>query len=166
VTRTNALLLGRADGTFAPLTTGRIVTDPCTFANESISADFDNDGDPDFLLANMVPTVGCFYYRNDGRDGFTRMTNSLLERREYTAARYNVGDLNNDGFLDVTATLYDPTHSPHLSQHTFLNDGTSVSSRGDSRLEQHRCRGWVHRTTATTTGMDILLSNCCIALAR
>ena len=63
--------------------------------------DFDNDGDPDCLLAGSK----ILLYRNDGNDTFTTITDGAMgtdkDTRSWTCAW---GDYNNDGFIDAIVT--------------------------------------------------------------
>lgn len=117
--RTNLLFHGLGGGRFELLTEGPIARDQLTsgFSYEGIWTDFDGDGDPDLLVANW-PSSHNFIYRNEGLSGFSRVTNSTLESPSYVSARLAVGDLDNDGDMDVVAS--------GTVVRVFLNDG-----RGD-----------------------------------
>lgn len=110
------------DVTFEHVTAGPVVTDRVLSSNNSSWGDLDNDGDADLLLANN--SVPSLYYRNDGRGRFTRMTNSILEQPTYIAGFHALGDLDEDGDLDVVA----------MGSATFilLNDGAGVFTLGQS----------------------------------
>lgn len=112
-TQTNALLHGRADGTFEGITTGPVVTDESLAANDSLWSDLDHDGDVDLLVANnRKPPL---YYRNEGRGRFTRMTASVLEEIVNAAFHHLSADLDQDGDLDVIVRGW--------TTRVFFNDG-------------------------------------------
>jgi len=119
---TNVLVHGKGDGTFDLVTdnaiaTERIARGSCSFGAFSLDGawgDLDGDGDVDLLVANYC--LGDFLYRNDGHGRFTRMTNNLLETDIIEATFTVMGDLDNDGDLDVAATGDGGTQ-------VFLNQG-------------------------------------------
>ncbi|MHC1766696.1 MAG: CRTAC1 family protein [Verrucomicrobiia bacterium] len=98
--RTNVLFQGRGDGTFGLVTNCVIATDRISsgFSNDANWGDFNNDGLPDLIVAN-VRSLRDFLYRNDGHGQFTRLTNSILEK--YVSGHHAWGDYDNDGFLDL-----------------------------------------------------------------
>lgn len=75
------------DGTFTDVTTGSGFDNAIGSSIEHVSFDFDNDGYTD-VLSN-----GGFMRRNNGDMTFTQISMS--------ASGSSVGDLNNDGFLDL-----------------------------------------------------------------
>jgi ASPIC and UnbV/FG-GAP-like repeat len=96
---TNRLFHARVDGTFSLVTNSVVATDQSVLSNDAAWGDFNNDGLPDLIVAN--PSGHDFFYRNDGRGQFTRLTNSILEKPGYQSAHYTWGDYDNDGFLDL-----------------------------------------------------------------
>jgi hypothetical protein len=64
-----------------------------------VFADFDKDGHPDLLVPQKT---GLKLFRNDGKGKFTDVTEkSGLARTSYWATSAAVGDVDNDGHLDI-----------------------------------------------------------------
>lgn len=95
-------------------------------------ADLDNDGDPDLLLTNssiaresgMAPTAieHTVIYRNDGNWKFTRATGNAFESNAFPATTAALGDIDNDGDLDLFLGLHEIGKSTKRDR-LFLNDG-------------------------------------------
>jgi hypothetical protein len=64
----------------------------------AVWGDYDNDGDPDILIAGLVSKI----YRNDGNDLFSEQTNITLQGLNYNSAAW--ADYDNDGDLDIFLT--------------------------------------------------------------
>ncbi len=96
-------------GTFGkriPIFTGE---DSFTTPSSIASADMDNDGDEDLLLAMTYPNLssGKFYaLENDGNGNFS--TTHIINTVFYTGV-ITAGDVNGDGVLDVIASTYAKT---------------------------------------------------------
>lgn len=71
-----------------------------SFSKAPAWADYDNDGDADFMLAREYGS--CLLFRNDGADGFTDVTD-VLPQFSMTAMSECVAwaDYDRDGWLDV-----------------------------------------------------------------
>ncbi len=66
-------------------------------------ADVDNDGDIDFVISQVDSTPdGVYWYDNDGSESFTKRTISTADNPIYI----DIADINEDGELDVLATLW------------------------------------------------------------
>ncbi|MCZ7636424.1 MAG: CRTAC1 family protein [Verrucomicrobia bacterium] len=115
---TNQLYHARGDGRFTHVTDSPVVTDRISsvYTLSAVWGDYDNDGDVDLVVANNQGQD--FFYRNDGRGQFTRLTNSLLEQPGYLTRHQAWGDYDNDGFLDLASGCRD-------SLRLFRNDGGS-----------------------------------------
>jgi len=84
-------------GYFTDITAGSGLQNVSGFFMQGQMTDFDNDGFIDVVYAG-----GAFgYYRNNGDHTFTSQTNSF--NNPQTMHGFGLGDLNNDGFVDVYA---------------------------------------------------------------
>ena len=78
---------------------------PPFWEGRSISAgDFDNDGDPDLVLASTEK--GLYFYLNDGAGQFTKQDAALGKIKDMPVFNAALVDLNNDGWLDLFLTTY------------------------------------------------------------
>ena len=84
-------------GYFTDITAGSGLQNVSGFFMQGQMTDFDNDGFIDVVYAG-----GAFgYYRNNGDNTFTSQTSSF--NNPQTMHGFGLGDLNNDGFVDVYA---------------------------------------------------------------
>ncbi len=91
------------------------VTERAGIAGESLSHsatwwDYDNDGWPDLYVANDFAGADKLYHNN--RDGtFTDTLNQALPRTSYSSMGADLGDVNNDGLIDLfVADMAATTH--------------------------------------------------------
>ncbi|MBL8530689.1 MAG: CRTAC1 family protein [Hyphomonadaceae bacterium] len=108
-------------------------------------ADFDNDGDPDLLVANsdvqrrsdMAPATyeSPQLYRNDGAWRFSRMEGQSFDAIAFASSVAAAGDIDNDGDLD----LYFANFAG--ASYIFLNDGAGRFAR-DPRFAAPSHEGW------------------------
>jgi hypothetical protein len=96
-------------------------------------ADFDNDGRPDLFVANnslwriqnFPPGPGEFetprLYVNRGNWTFERAANEAFDNGDYPGATAAIGDVDNDGDLDVFLGVY--AYNSRKRDRLFLNDG-------------------------------------------
>ena len=106
-----------------------------------VCGDIDNDGDVDIFVAN--DTAPNFLYRNDS-DTAIRMTEDALfagvalseEGRAYSGMGANLGDFDNDGYLDIVITNFqDQTNSLyHNAQSGFFNEVSFAKGIGERSL--------------------------------
>ena len=115
------------DGTFTDITaTSGISTQLSPGLGRGIQvimADFDNDGFLDFILTTRDGNHYLFY--NDGDMTFTASSPFLSGSTDMHSGA--VGDLNNDGFMDVLASFGTNYNSPVSTRpdRLFLNNGNS-----------------------------------------
>ena len=65
--------------------------------------DYDGDGWPDIYVANDFGTPDTLYHNN--RDGtFTNVIDQVVPHMPYSSMGSDLGDLNNDGLIDLLAT--------------------------------------------------------------
>ena len=106
-----------------------------------VCGDIDNDGDIDIFVAN--DTTPNFLYRND-TDTAIKMTEGALfagvalseEGRAYSGMGANLGDFDNDGYLDIVITNFqDQTNSLyHNAQSGFFNEMSFAKGIGERSL--------------------------------
>lgn len=97
----NFLYHGNGDSTFTRMMAGEIASD-----NDNSSgcawADYDNDGYPDLLVAN-VQTPNCLYH-NNGDGSFTRVRTGPVANDTSFCNGVSWADWDNDGDFDVLVT--------------------------------------------------------------
>jgi dipeptidyl aminopeptidase/acylaminoacyl peptidase len=92
-------------------------------------ADFDGDGDLDALVANGSSSEGRYPTRLLWNDGGGQFADSGQELNETSAAKFDVGDLDRDGNLDVFVSNADRPNE------VWLNDGNGQFTDSGLRLE-------------------------------
>jgi len=104
-----------------------------------VCGDIENDGDVDIFVAN--DTTPNFLYRNNGNGTFTE--DALFagialseEGRAYSGMGANLGDFDNDGYLDIVITNFqDQVNSLYCNaQNGFFNDVSFATGIGEKSL--------------------------------
>lgn len=97
--------------------------------------DYDKDGDLDLYLVHdgMEPN---FLYQNDGQGGFTEIGNSAGVDTKSFGMGVDIGDINNDGWMDIYITNFGPNF-------LLLNnaDGTFSNIAKAAKVD-HPGMGW------------------------
>ena len=105
-----------------------------------VCGDVDNDGDVDIFVAN--DTTPNFLYRNE-RNGVEMMEDALFagvalseEGRAYSGMGANLGDFDNDGYLDIVITNFqDQTNSLyHNEESGFFTEMSFAKGIGERSL--------------------------------
>ncbi len=105
-----------------------------------VCGDVDNDGDVDIFVAN--DTTPNFLYRNE-RNDMRMMEDALFagvalseEGRAYSGMGANLGDFDNDGYLDIVITNFqDQTNSLyHNAQSGFFTEMSFAKGIGERSL--------------------------------
>ena len=118
----NSILMeNNGNGTFSDITAASGLLDSLAgvFGIQALFRDFDNDGFVDLFFTGKKHRL----YHNNGNKTFTLLANPLsLDWIESCA----LGDLNNDGFVDIYAGYADFFTTPTTKQdRIFFNDGNS-----------------------------------------
>jgi hypothetical protein len=121
------VLLNDGTGQFV---TGWQMEDGQTIIGDLALADLDGDGDLDALVANGFRLEGRYPTRLLWNDGTGQFADSGQELNETVGARFAVGDLDRDGYLDVFVSNAD-----HRPGEAWLNDGTGHFVDSRLRLE-------------------------------
>ena len=129
------------DGTFRDITAAAGISDTDGKGLGVVCGDVDNDGDTDIFVAN--DTTPNFLYLNDN-DAAIKMTEDALfagvalseEGRAYSGMGANLGDFDNDGYLDIVITNFqDQTNSLyHNTQTGFFNEVSFAKGVGEKSL--------------------------------
>lgn len=117
------LMLNNGDGTFSNITTGSgLEGNVLNFAEIQASfRDFNNDGWVDLLIAGGQHRM----FINNGDNTFTEDVNAFVYATHFMES-YAIGDLNNDGFLDIYggyASIYNTPSS--REDKLWINDRAS-----------------------------------------
>lgn len=95
----NFLYHNNKDGSFERITEGDMVTD--VFRSRCVNwVDYDNDGDDDLFVCNEA-LQNENLYRNDGKEGFTKVLDAAVVFASGRTMSSSWGDYDNDGDLDV-----------------------------------------------------------------
>ena len=136
----DVLYLNNGDGTFTDVSEISSISAATGKGLGVVCGDMDNDGDVDIFVAN--DTTPNLLYRNDSNR--VKLTEDALfsgvalseEGRAYSGMGANLGDFDNDGYLDIVITNFqDQTNSLyHNAQSGFFNEVSFVTGVGERSL--------------------------------
>ena len=133
------LYRNNGDGTFTDVTKKARIAEAPGKGLGVVCGDIDNDGDVDIFVAN--DTTPNFLYLNNG-DG-TFIEDALFagvalgeDGRAYSGMGANLGDFDNDGYLDIVITNFqEQTNSLyHNAQDGFFNEVSFAKGVGEKSL--------------------------------
>jgi hypothetical protein len=112
----NAMLLENQNGQFVDIFDQSGISNMIGFPLQGIMRDLDNDGFVDLLVSGN----GHRYYHNNGDKTFTEVTGQFGNNLHSFA----LGDLNHDGFLDVSGSYGSSYTTPSTTPNAlWINDG-------------------------------------------
>jgi hypothetical protein len=110
---------------FTRITVGEHVTDG-GLSRGVAWGDYDNDGDPDLVVANSINQLQMLY-RNDGREGFLQIQQDPIVQSGGYSEGVFWADYDNDGDLDLLVT-----NQFNGLTHLFRNDGSAHAQAEES----------------------------------
>lgn len=115
------LMINNGSGVFTDAMSGSGISNPTSWFGENATFhDFDNDGFLDLMLSGDQH----FLYKGNGNATFTLVSPNPFAYSSNQIRGHAVGDLNNDGFLDVFATYCNLYNSPSATKNdrVWMND--------------------------------------------
>ena len=143
-------------GTFVQITTGPVANDGAP-SDGGTFGDLDNDGDVDLFVGNWWEWNDMLYV-NDGSGAFTEISGSPVVLDTNGTETGSWGDYDNDGYLDLYATM----SAVPLNNRLYHNngDGTfTLISTGVQSTDAHvsRCVNWTD--TDVDGDLDLFVTN-------
>jgi hypothetical protein len=112
------LMINNGSGVFSNAIVGSGIVNTTTFFGQNCTYhDFDNDGFLDLLITGS----GDFLYRGNGSGTFTNVANPFPDTSGQPINAYGVGDLNDDGRLDLYASYCEMWTSSGVSDKLWMN---------------------------------------------
>jgi hypothetical protein len=112
------LMMNNGAGIYSNAIVGSGIVNTTTFFGQNCTFhDFDNDGFLDLLITGS----GDFLYRGNGNGTFTNLLNPFPDTSGQPINAYGVGDLNDDGRLDVYASYCEMWTSSGVSDKLWMN---------------------------------------------
>ncbi len=133
----NALYKGSSDGSFTKITGLNIVSEGGN-STSSNWEDIDNDGDFDLFIANYA-SQNNFLYMNNGDGTFTKVTQSPVTSDGGSSFGSSLGDIDNDGDLDLYVTNAF-TGSAQTNNFLYINNGDGTFIKDTSNVTKDG--GW------------------------
>jgi len=116
----NMLFVNDGSGSFTRVTDGQIVNDH-GYSETASFGDYNNDGLVDLYVTNSSGNKRNFLYKNNGANGFQKITTGGMVTDNGVSRNINWTDINNDGMLDIFVTNEELEH-----ENLYLNDGNEV----------------------------------------
>jgi len=124
--------LYRNDGNFVftALTIGALVDAPA--GQGATDTDYDNDGDIDIFAGNRNGDLNIL--NNNGVGVFTLISPTTIGINHKGREGVSVGDVNNDGFIDLLLSDYDELAKSAM-EHLYINNGKGVFTFSQTFLD-------------------------------
>ncbi len=130
----NFLYVNNGDGSFTKITTGDIVNE-AGYSRSCSWGDYDNDGDLDLFVANLIQDN--FLYTNDGDGTFTKITTGEIVNDVSDSHGSSWGDYDNDSDLDLFVANFSEDNFLYSNNgdgtFTKITTGEIVNDGGNSR---------------------------------
>ena len=107
--RPDRLFHNNGNGTFTEVTAAAGISSSPDQGHAAIWWDYDNDGRPDLYVANDFGPPD-FLYHNNGDGTFTDQISAQLPHTPNSSMGADLGDLNNDGRIDLLVADMEPTN--------------------------------------------------------
>jgi hypothetical protein len=124
----NFLYHNDGDGTFTRITKGPHVEDVASSYSPTW-VDYDGDGDIDLFVTNHDDKQPNALYKNNGKAGFSKVTNSILVQDKLMTSGATWGDYDNDGDLDVFLSNGGYSNSQEQINSFFINQGDGTFTK-------------------------------------
>ncbi|HUX08911.1 MAG TPA: CRTAC1 family protein [Acidobacteriota bacterium] len=165
----NRVYLNRGDGYFSDFTKKSGIYGPKFLTRGLAAGDFDGDGRVDFVITNPVSNSDrpdnlltiSRYYHNKGKARFQRKYNGL-SFSGFTQG-ITVGDVDNDGDLDLVESKWPDSNVGGLSNSLWLNNGnggfTDIGSQigVDFNSHNYKCNGAALGDSDNDGDLDMIL---------
>jgi hypothetical protein len=106
--RPDRLFRNDGNGYFREVTAAAGMSNAPDQGHAAIWWDYDEDGWPDLYVANDFSPPDCLY-RNNGNGTFTHQLGAVLPHTSLSSMGADLGDLDNDGRIDLLVADMDPT---------------------------------------------------------
>jgi hypothetical protein len=134
----NSLYHNNGDGTFTKITAGPMVTES-GHSTGSSWVDYDNDGDLDLFVVNVLGQKNCLY-QNKGDGTFTKITTGDIVNDTGWSYGCSWADYDNDGDQDVIVT--------NGGFYTTLKNFVYKNNGNQNKWITIQCQGTVTNTSA------------------
>jgi hypothetical protein len=141
------LFRNNGDGTFTDVTERSGISGEAQ-GHSSVWWDYDGDGWPDLYVANDFAAPDKLYHNN--RDGtFTDVIDSVVPHMPYSSMGSDLGDINNDGLLDLMVSEMAATTHQKDQRGMALRRGILADPPDDSAAAPQVMRNALYINTGT-----------------